>query len=926
MKNLTIIGFTFFLQSFLLPQANYTDQLIENSVYSNAPESVQQSKPNMRERWFFEQRAYPEGSIPIGAYEKAIQQRDELRIQNIDLDTDINWVSLGPSPGYYFNYGNISSRIVTGAFDPSNPDIIYVGPANGGVWKSTDGGFNWKPLTDNEISLAMGSIAIDPTNTSIIYAGTGEATYSGVSYYGRGLLKSTDAGNSWAHITNGLPYSTYFSRLKIRPNHPQELIAALGSRGLYRSTNGGINWSQLLNGRTDDIIFSPTGDTVFAVGAGIGLRRSTDGGITFQSFGSGLISGSRTHFDLCMSSPNVMYAAVYGSNVVRLFNSIDYGENWSELSTTSDFQNRDHQAWYDLYCRANPKNSKVAYVGTIEIYRTTDGSNFENISNGYSGGYVHVDQHYLFFHPTDENTFFVCNDGGIWKTTDNGDNFTNLNQGLTLTQFYRIKSSPFDPGRILGGTQDNGTQQTFSTLNWVAAYGGDGGEVAFNLFDPNHILGETQNGGLFRTSNGGSSWSSAMGGINTSENVAWVAPIIVNPNIDGTFYVARQRVYKTTNNGGLWTAISGNVNGGSAVREMDISNSNPEIMYATSGSKVFLSRDGGISWENKTNGLPNKTITSVHIHPTREAIALITFSGFETSKVFKTTDSGNSWKDIHGDLPDSPVNDVFIYDEDDVHPNTYFAATDIGIFITQDNGVKWVELDDGLPNTVIIDFDYSPTTKMLRAGTHGRGVYEAFIDFTIPVELESFTASKDVNKIILSWETATETNNYGFEIERKLKNQDWVKLGFVDGKGTTAKNQSYQFSDDYSFLAYEGKILYRLKQIDYDGTYDYSKQIYVDVTFIPEEFYVSQNYPNPFNPSTTIEYSLPSESNVRISIYNSVGQEIEKLVSSVQQQGIHKIVWDASKFASGIYFYSFKADELNGQKSAHEMKKIILIR
>ncbi len=926
MKNLAIIVFSFFFQSILLAQVNYTDQLIENSVYSNAPENIQQSKPFIRQRWFFEQRAYPEGFIPEGAYEKAIQQKDELRLQNIDLDTDINWVSLGPSPDNYFNYRNISSRIVTGAFDPSDPDIIYVGPANGGVWKSTDGGVNWKPLTDNQISLAMGSIAIDPTNTNIIYAGTGEATYSGVSYYGRGLLKSTNAGNSWVRITNGLPYSTYFSRLKIRPNHPQELIAALGSRGLYRSTNSGINWTQLLAGRTDDIIFSPTGDTAFAVGAGIGLRRSTDGGVTFQSFGSGLISGTRTHFDLCMSSPSVMYAAVYGSSVVRLFKSIDYGENWFELSTTSDFQNRDHQAWYDLYCRVNPNNPKVAYVGTIEIYRTTDGINFEDISHGYSGGNVHVDQHYLFFHPTDENTFFACNDGGIWKTTDNGDNFTNLNQGLTLTQFYRIAASPFTPSRILGGTQDNGTQQTFSSMNWVAAYGGDGGEVSFNLFDPNYIMGETQNGGLFRTSNGGSSWSSAMGGINTSENVAWVAPIIANPNIDGTFYIARQKVYKTTNNGGLWVAISGNVNGTSAVREMDISNSNPDIMYATSGSKVFSSRDGGVSWVDKTNGLPNKTITSVHIHPTREEIAVISFSGFETSKVFKTTDSGNSWKDIHGDLPDSPVNDVFIYYEDDAHPNTYFAATDIGIFITQDNGIKWIELSDGLPNSVIMDFDYSPTTKMLRAGTHGRGVYEAFIDLTIPVELTSFSAVKDLNKVILNWETATETNNFGFEIERKLKNQDWVKLGFAEGQGTTTESQSYQFIDDYSFLAYEGKILYRLKQIDYDGTYDYSKQVYVDVTFIPEEFYVSHNYPNPFNPVTTIEYSLPSESNVRLSIYNSVGQEIAKLVSSLQQQGTYKIVWDASRFASGVYFYSFEAEELNGQKSIRELKKIVLMK
>ena len=370
---------------------------------------------------------------------------------------DINWVNLGPTPGYYFNYGNISSRVVTGAYHPTDPNIIYIGPANGGVWRSDDGGINWTPLTDYEQSLSMGSIAIDKTNPNIIYAGTGEATYSGASWYGRGLLKSTDAGATWTHITSGLPNSTYFSRLKIRPNHSNEILAALGNAGLYKSTNSGVSWSLLVGGRCDDIIFSPTGDTAFAIGSGTGLRRSTDGGVSFSAFGAGIALGTRNHFDLCLISPNVMYASAYQGSEVRLYKSTDFGANWTQLATSSNFKSLDGQAWYDLYCRVNPWNPNNAYVGTIDVFRTTDGNSFVNITNGYSGGYVHVDQHFLFFHPTDQNTFIACNDGGIWKTTNNGNSFTNLNQNLTLTQFYRIKASPFDPGRILGGTQDNGT-------------------------------------------------------------------------------------------------------------------------------------------------------------------------------------------------------------------------------------------------------------------------------------------------------------------------------------------------------------------------------------------------------------------------------------------------------------------------------------
>ncbi|MBT8383980.1 MAG: T9SS type A sorting domain-containing protein, partial [Ignavibacteria bacterium] len=904
----------------------YSDVLIENTIYSNAPEEIQQTKPFIRERWFFEQRAYPYETIPSNAYANALEQRDLLREQNIDAMPNINWVSLGPTPGYYFSYGNISSRVVTGAYHPTDPNILYIGPANGGVWKSSDGGINWMPLTDYEESLSMGAIVIDPSNPDIIYAGTGEATYSGASWYGRGLLKSTDAGNTWTRITNGLPNSTYFSRIKIRPNHSNELLAALGSSGLYKSTNGGLNWSILVGGRCDDVVFSPTGDTAFAIGSGTGLRRSVDGGVTFLAYGSGIALGTRNHFDLCLTSPNVMYASVYQSSQVRLYKTTNYGTNWTQLSTSSNFQSLDGQAWYDLYCRVNPWNPDNAYVGTIDVFRTTDGNSFVNITNGYSGGYVHVDQHYLFFHPTDQNTFMVCNDGGIWKTTNNGNSFTNLNQNLTLTQFYRIKASPFDPGRILGGTQDNGTQQTFSTLNWAAAYGGDGGEVAFNHFNLNYIIGETQNGGLFRTTNSGSSWGQATNGINTSENVTWVAPIIDHPTTSGTFFVARQRVYKSTNNGGLWTAISSNVNGSNAVREMAISKSNPSILYATTGSQIFLSTDGGATWGNKTSGLPGRTITSVYIHPFDENIAVVTFSGFNTNKVYKTTNQGTSWFSIHGNLPDSPVNDAFIYTEDVLNPNTYFVATDIGIFLTQDNGANWAELPNGLPNTVILHLDYSQSNQMLRAGTHGRGVFEAFIDLTIPVELTLFTAEAGRNSITLSWATATEINNQGFEIERKLKNQDWQTIGFIEGNGTTTEPKNYNYKDDFSLLPHEGTVLYRLKQIYYDGSFDYSEQIAVELYLIPDEISISQNYPNPFNPSTTIEYSLPNESEVNILIYNSIGEVIENLVSETRDAGTHFAIWNAAKFPSGVYFYSFEVTEISSSTNYRGFKKIVLMK
>lgn len=904
------------------------DELMPEGIFSQVPDDIRHSKPYLRHRWFYEQRAYPYDYIPEDAYYNSIIQKDNLRNSYNQRDIpSFNWVNLGPTPGYYFAYGNISSRIVTGAYHPTNPNIIYIGPANGGVWKTTDAGSSWLSTTDYEISLSMGAIAIDPVNPEIIYAGTGEATYSGVSYYGRGLLKSTNGGSTWTNYTSGLPASTYFSRIKIRPNNNSQLLAALGNSGLYRSTNGGQNWTQILSGRVDDVVFSPSGDTAFAVGSGIGIRRSINGGLSFATYGAtGLGSGSRTHFDLAQSNPAVMWAAVYASSNVTVYKSTDYGFTWSTNSMPSDFASSSGQAWYDLYCLINPKNPNKVYIGTIDIWRTENGSTFTNITNGYSGGNVHVDQHYLVFHPTQENTILSLNDGGVWRSTNNGTNFTNLNQTLTVTQFYRIAASPFMPSRIIGGTQDNGTQRTDSTLNWAAVYGGDGGEVCFNPFNSNFILGETQYNGIFRTTNGGLNWSSAQSGLSSSENAAWIGPIIHHPTISGTFYTARQRVYKSTNNGANWTAVSGNVNGTNAVRELAQSKTNPNLMFATTGNQIFRSTDEGATWTSVTTGLPNRTITSVYVHPSDANIVLLTFSGFGTSKVYKSTNSGTSWVSISGDLPDTPVNDILIFTEHTGYPNTYFVATDIGVFVTENNGTNWLEIPNGLPNTVIMHLDYSPSVKMLRAGTHGRGVYEAYIDFTIPVELTSFSALQQNRKVQLNWVTATEVNNKGFEVHRKLKNQDWETLTFVSGFGTTTEQKKYSYEDDYEFLPYNGKVIYRLKQIDFDGSYKFSEQISVDVTFIPSETNISQNYPNPFNASTTIKYNLSQEGVVKVAIYNPVGQEIERLIQSNQSAGTYEVIWNADSYASGIYFYMFELSGNDGAILNKEMKKLVLIK
>ncbi len=520
-----------------------------------------------------------------------------------------------------------------------------------------------------------------------------------------------------------MPSLTFISRIVIRPGHSNELLAALGIRtslgvtgGLFRSTDSGVSWTMLSPGRCDDVIYSPDGSKAYAIGSGTGYLISLNGGSSFSSNTSISVT-IRNHIAVCRSFPDIMYSATYDGISISVFKSTDGGVTFSPSAPGTNFSGS--QAWYDFYMYVNPVDPDYAYVGSIDIWRTTNGgTSYQNITNGYSGGNVHVDQQNLDFHPTNSNEMLSVNDGGVWKSTNRGDSWENLNSTLTLTQFYRIASDPSNAAHIMGGTQDNGTQRTLGTQNWTAAFGGDGGEVCFHSVNPQYMLGETQNNGVRRSQDGGNSWVSSTSGL--TGTAAWVGPLISHPDSSGIFYTARQTVFKTTN-GASWFSISTGTAG--TIREMGLCKSSPNVMYATSGPQIFRSSDRGYTYSNVTIGLPNRTITSVYVHPDSSNVALITQSGFGGGHVFKTTDNGISWNDISGNLPDSPANDVLFY-----YPgfatNTYLAALDVGVFITNNNGVSWIELATGLPNTVAIHLDYNLSSNKLRIGTHGRGVYE----------------------------------------------------------------------------------------------------------------------------------------------------------------------------------------------------------
>jgi photosystem II stability/assembly factor-like uncharacterized protein len=694
------------------------DMFIKDSPYDIADEQIKSRNSFQREKWFYEQRMFPNNKLPDDAYSKAIEQRDLLRQQSgFFNDNSVSWIPLGPTPGYYFAYTNISGRTSTVKYDPVNPNVIYIGCAFGGVWKSTNAGVNWTAKSDFEVSLSSGSITVDPNNSNIVYYGTGEATYSGASYYGRGILKSVDAGNTWVSYTTGLPNLSYCSRIIVKKSDSNILFAAMGVNGLYKSTDAGQTWSIVTAGRCDDVVSSPTSDTIMALGSGVGFQRSTNGGTSFTPI-SGLSLGTRNHLAICRNFPNILYMSTYAGSTIRVYKSTDAGLTFTQVSVGTNFSGG--QAWYDFYMHVNPFDPNYAYVGSIDIWRTTDGGNtFNNITNGYAGGPVHVDQQNMDLNPLNPDELIAANDGGVWKSTNRGTNWINLNNDISVTQFYRITSDPSNSDHLAGGTQDNGTQRTLGTQNWSAGFGGDGGEVCFQSQQNNFVLGETQNNGIYKSQSGGNGWFPSAGGLTGTG--AWVGPILSHPTLPDIFYTARQQVFKSSDNGSLWVPISSGTAG--VISEMAISRTNPDIMYATSNFLVFKSTNGGVTFTSIPAG-PARTITSINIHPDSSQVAIMSYSGFGAGKVYKTTNGGLNWVSISGNLPDSPCNDAMFYYPGSA-TSTIIAAMDVGVFISTDWGSTWQELAQGLPNTVAMHLDYHQTSGKLRIGTHGRGTWEA---------------------------------------------------------------------------------------------------------------------------------------------------------------------------------------------------------
>jgi len=757
-------------------------------IPSFAQEREKDDHQKERDEWFYSQRAYPRTEIPAGArinaiaeirrIDRAVRASHQHPLATTAADTGLpstldaaTWTSIGPKPTDLGSTYVTAGRVNAIAIDPRDNNVVYIGAAEGGVWKTTDGGINWKPLTDNEASLASGAIAIDPTNPDTVYVGTGEENFASDSYYGAGILKSTNGGASWTNIV-GPWVRTTIGALAISPADSQILLAS--SRiGIYRSTDGAATWTQVMPGIGTSVVFDPTnGNIAYAAIGNVngsalnGVFRSTDGGQTWKQLtgsGSSALPTSnvgRIEIAIAPSTPTTLYVGISNSStssfgsLLGIYKTTDSGNTWTNQNAPNICASVG-QCWYDMTIRVHPKNPDIVFAfGSLTMSRTLNGGSTWSSLNriGPNGVEIHVDEHYLAFTP-DGTKLYVANDGGVYSTTSITDganqvNWTELNDTLAITQFYPgLSIHPSNPNISYGGAQDNGTQRFGGTASWNNVTCGDGGFTAIDAAIPTIAYSACQDIAIRRTTNG-ANWLGSVYGIDQKDNTQFISPLVIDPSNSQILYFGTFRVWQSLDGAGKFLPASPDLSGGrSTIKTIAPAPGDPNTVYTGfANGKVFMTGNAlagpNSSWVDRSTGLPTRSVTQIAVDPIDPATAYVTFSGFAlgvgvTGHVFKTTNGGQNWNDISGNLADIPADTLAI--DPDI-PDTLYLGTDAGVMVTTDGGASWSTLGNGLPRVVVTALVLHRKTRTLRAATHGRSMWDILAPLASTSRQPSITA------------------------------------------------------------------------------------------------------------------------------------------------------------------------------------------
>ena len=674
-----------------------------------------------------------------------------------DTPALMSWQFIGPRPvtsEYWSGSTNAAGRVVGIACHPTNALIAYAASASGGVWKTSDAGAHWHPITDNEISLNHGAIALDRTFPDAVYAGTGEYT---TGSKGGGLLRSLDGGETWSQVASNSVLGNRCSGVAIVPGATAALPAVIhwtGSSGYKRSTNGGTTWSSPITTTCSSLAVDRTNPMRVFVGApNSGIHRSIDGGTTFTLLTGGLPT---TGFDrivlaICDNTPSVLYAAfALGGDVVGFYRSSNGGDTWTLLANTPNFARP--QASYDLSVGVDPTNANHVYCGGVSpVYATAGviesldcGASWTEISA--SGGSLHPDQHAIAF-GADGTAWFGC-DGGVWRRQAGA--WINCNATLCAIQNYTIHEHPNDANRVMAGTQDNGTAGTATgAIAWGQLKEGDGGYGAYlpdvydTLFTTYVYLR------VFRKTLTG---TTDISGPWTDDTREWISPLVADDNGGASIYGGTNRLWRNPApvTGATWSTLSTTevADGGTLTAIATVEGAPGVIWLGNSKGGVWRTTNDGGAW-TRARVNDGTRISAISTKPGAPTVAVIVRNASTGARVLRTTD-GALWSDLTGALPTGVTAKALAVDWDRGVP-TLYVGSGAGVYASTDSGASWMKSGPDLPNVNIGQLEITRSRRTIAVGTYGRGAWRSALAKQGDIDGNGVIDGTDLGFVLGAW-------------------------------------------------------------------------------------------------------------------------------------------------------------------------------
>jgi hypothetical protein len=924
----TILVGTFFLEK---KRATTSSDSLSAGI---SPTEKESGADKQMARWF-ESRGYPDPNNLNAKYAAAWQQFQQIKNNTLSRNAasgGANWTSIGPG-------ANIGGRTLCIAIDPVNSNKLWVGTAGGGIWKSINGGSSWAPVVTNLPVLGVTSIIIHPTNTNIIYAGTGEvyrADTLGMGFnvwkargsYGIGIIKSIDGGTTWSQVFTKQAAALFgIQMLRFDPIN-SNTIYACATDGLYRSENSGGSWTNILyKTYVSDVAINPANTKQIVAGVGNlsnsdkGIYRTTNGNNAQPSW-SKITSGLPTSFNGFTRFDNAGSGTLVASigrvdnyNDPELFLSSDFGVSWIAKNYS------DHTAfqyWFAHDVAINPANNNQFLFGGVTFYLYNSSS--RKSGRGYRSAInnVHSDIHDIEYDPTNSNIVYAATDGGLYKSINGGSSFTAINNGLTATQFYAsFATHPTNPSVMMGGLQDNGVVR-FDGVNWTPVFGGDGGPCVFSP-NGNTVLASNDARNVRRSVTGAAgTFTTVMGGwaFVADDRTGFMAPVAISKTNPENMYSATDNIHISTNGGSTWTDINYSTANSYieqqcktaialAVSPLDkdklyvstspfAQNTNNDLIWVHGQPNFFKTNTPNITpYSSIKNTLPDRFVMDIAISATNDDSVYVVLGGFGTSHVYVTGNGGGSWASCGNGLPDIPFNAILI---DPLNPSVLYAGCDLGVFVSTDNGATWGDFNNGFWDaTPIADLQVTADHQLV-AATHGKGVFTS--NLYSGESLRAITTltgyhEDGINKLQCVAQEERDIEKY--ELERSTNGRNFSRIASfraVNG----GNHQEYDYRDpvhpNTSTVYY-----YRTRLTNTRGISLYTRVVAVEVSMQQSVKVLN----NPFTNQLNLEVATPTSSVLNIRVLHANGIVAASKTVPVSA-GVNRVgIYDLQHLPPGIY-------------------------